>query len=78
MAVVVNCRERGETETEEEIHTPEAMDNKFTDQISLTMGTAHPLQMKYPCQVAKGPVQVAVSDASLGQECSESLMNQGG
>ena len=49
------------------------MDNKHTDQIGLTTGTAHPSQMKCSHQVVKGPVQVAVSDTSLGQECSESL-----
>jgi hypothetical protein len=74
---VVNCEER-QREREEKIHTPEAMANKFTDQQSLTMGTAQPSQMKYASQVVKGPVQVAFSDMSLGHECSESLRNQGG
>ena len=51
-------REIDSEREEKKIHTPEAMANKYTDQISLTMGTAYPSQMKYPCQVVKGPVQL--------------------
>jgi hypothetical protein len=77
LKTVVNCGE-AQTERKEKIHTPEAMANKFMDQQSLTIGTAHPSLIKYPSQDPKGPVQVAFSDMSIGHKCSQSLHYQGG